>query len=110
MVDYYNPFIRLKLNISNVVQNPISSIKLLFVCKNVYGEEINLYTANYDKNPIEKDCFISLSYKVNHKIRFVDVKVYDVYFKENTENEWGKRDLKTKDIKEYAPTVCSLSL
>lgn len=94
----------IKCTLKNNTDKEIAAIKLYFVPRNVYGEDVNsIFTTNelYTDNTIAPGASCSRNWQLlDSEIKSGDVYVYSVYFSDGT--EWGDKDASVSDIKKYA--------
>ena len=93
----------LECSITNGTSKEIAAVKLYFVPRDVYGEEVNtIFTAHelYTDTPIDAGATTSRAWQMlDDEIKAGDVYIYSVYFSDGT--EWGDRDASISTIKKY---------
>ena len=93
----------LSCNIINNTDKEISAVKLYFVPKDVYGEELSgIFSINYlfTDNPIAANGSTKKTWQMlDDEIRSGDVYIYSVYFSDGS--EWGNKDATVNDLKKY---------
>ncbi len=94
----------IKCIFKNNTDKEIAAIKMYFLPKDVYGEEVNtIFTTNelYTDNPIASGGSSSRNWQlIDSNTKSGDIYVYSVYFSDGT--EWGNKDASVSDIKKYA--------
>lgn len=82
----------------------ITAIQILFICYDVYGKKFTpIYKYQYDKYIVKPNKTNSVSLSIPKGTKYVDIYLYDVYYKNGEIPEWGSRELKTSEVLEYAP-------
>lgn len=94
----------LKCSIKNTTEKEIAAVKIYFIPKDVYGEEINtVFTTHelYTDTAISPGSTSARNWQLmDNAVKSGDVYVYSVYFSDGT--EWGKKEVPASDIKKYA--------
>ncbi len=94
----------IKCTFKNNTDKEIAAIKMYFLPKDVYGEEVNtVFTTHelYTDDPIAAGGSCSKNWQlIDSNIKSGDIYVYSVYFSDGT--EWGDKDASVSDIKKYA--------
>lgn len=103
-------YVKLNCKIENNASKAVAAVKMYFVPKNVYEEEIRSIFSNerfIADNEIDPKSSITGAFDLyEESIKSGDLYVYSVYFSDGT--EWGDREASVSEIKKYGyKVVCS---
>lgn len=97
----------LRCNIKNATDKEIAAVKLYFLPKDVYGEDVkSVFTTNHltTDEPIGAKGSCSRSWQMlDSEVKSGDLYIYSVYFADGT--EWGDKDASASQIKKYGVKV-----
>lgn len=87
----------------------ISAVQYLITYKNVYGEVISKERLIFDSK-IQQCDYKTYEFNVAKKIKFIEIRVYSVYYYNNYKKEWGTRKINTTEIINNLPinTACQI--
>lgn len=96
------------INIKNNSDYVISAVNFIIQCYDVYGEEMDYspYRATYKKYCIDSGENQTSEYIIPNYTKTVKIYVYNVYYKNNYQKEWGTRNISLEEVYIYAPVTC----
>lgn len=97
------------ITFGNKTDAVISAVQYLITYKNVYGEVISKERLIFDSKIQQRD-YKTYEFNVAKKIKFIEIRVYSVYYYNNCKKEWGTRKINTTEIINNLPinTACQI--
>lgn len=97
----------ISISIKNNSDYTVSAVNFIFQCYDVYGDEMTYspYKATYKKYCIDSGKNKNIEYVIPKYTKSVKIYVYNVYYKNNYQKEWGTRDISLKEVYLYAPVT-----
>lgn len=101
---------KVNLVVLNTSNQEIAAIKFIATAKNVYSEIIENKTILYEYNSITINDHVQISFFMDRYTKYVEMRVYSIYYKNNCIPEWGDRKLSKQDVLINVPICYSLEL
>lgn len=97
----------ISISIKNNSAYVVSAVGFAFQCYDVFGEKLTAspYQATYREYCIDSGKNKKAEYIIPKYTKSVKIYVYNVYYKNNYQKEWGTRDITLNEVYLYTPVT-----